>query len=77
MFYIKVFVASGIALGLFFHFVTREAMPWWPDTAMVGAFMGMIAVLVVIGRRRDRLANQHLRNAARATRVWWKTRNNV
>jgi fluoride ion exporter CrcB/FEX len=77
MLYVKVFLIAGIALGLFFHAVTQESMPWWPDTAMVGGFMGALATLIAFGHRRDRLANQRLRKVARMTWLWWRTRNNV
>jgi uncharacterized membrane protein AbrB (regulator of aidB expression) len=75
LFCVKVFLFWGIVIGLVFHFVTNEPMPWWPDTAMIGAFMGALAVLVAIGRSRDRRANRHLLNATRLTRLWWRTRN--
>ena len=77
LFHLKVFLISGAAMGLLFHAVTKEAMPWWPDTAMVGAFMGGMGVLIAIGWRRDRRANRRIREAARLTRVWWRTRNTV
>jgi len=77
LFYLKVFLISGAAMGLLFHAVTKEAMPWWPDTAMIGAFMGAMGVLITGGWRRDRRANRRIREAARLTRVWWRTRNTV
>ena len=77
MFYVKTFLISGLALGLFFHIVTTESMPWWPDTAIIGTFMGAMGVLIAYGYRRDRIAKQRLRRVARMTWVWWKTRNNV
>ena len=76
-FYLKVFLISGAAMGLLFHAVTKEAMPWWPDTAMIGAFMGAMGVLIAGGWRRDRRAHRRIREAARLTRVWWRTRNTV
>ena len=77
LFYAKVFLISGTAMGLLFHAVTKESMAWWPDTAMIGAFMGAMGVLIAGGWRRDRRANRRIREAARLTRVWWKTRNTV
>ena len=77
LFYLKVFLMAGAAMGLLFHTVTKEPMPWWPDTAMIGAFMGAMGVLIAAGHRRDRRANRRIREAARLTRVWWRTRNSV
>ena len=77
LFYLKVFLISGTAMGLLYHAVTKEPMAWWPDTAMIGAFMGAMGVLIAAGHRRDRRANRRIRDAARLTYVWWKTRNNV
>ena len=75
--YVKVFLISGTAMGLLYHAVTKEPMTWWPDTAMIGAFMGAMGVLIAGGWRRDRRANRRIREAARLTRVWWRTRNTV
>lgn len=77
VFYIKTFLISGFALALFFHAVTTESMRWWPDTAIVGAFMGVMGVLIAYGWRRDRRAWRRWRVLARDMRVWWKTRNTV
>jgi hypothetical protein len=77
LFYATVFLVSGTALGVFFHTVTKESMPWWPDTAIIGAFMGAMGVLIAAGWRRDRRANRRIREVARLTFAWWKTRNNV
>ena len=77
IFYLKVFLISGTAMGLVFHAVTRESMAWWPDTAMIGAFMGAMGVLITAGHRRDRRANRRIRDVARLSRVWWRTRNSV
>ena len=77
LFYAKVFLISGTAMGLLYHAVTKEPMAWWPDTAMIGAFMGAMGVLIAIGRRRERRMNRRIRDAARLTRVWWRTRNSV
>jgi hypothetical protein len=52
-------------------------MPWWPDTAMIGAFMGAMGVLITAGHRRDRRMNRRIREAARLTRLWWRARNTV
>jgi hypothetical protein len=76
-FYVKTFLISGIALGLFFHAVTTESMPWWPDTAIVGAFMGALGVITAYQHTRDRRAWRRWRALARETRVWLRTRNTV
>ena len=77
LFFVKIFVLFGAGLALFVRAVTTEAMPWWPDTAIVAAYMGSFAVLVAFSRGLDRRGWRHLRNAGRVTRVWWKTRNTV
>jgi hypothetical protein len=77
MFYVKTFLVSGLALGLLYHAVTTESMPWWPDTAIIGAFMGALATLVAYGHNRDRRAWRRWRILARDTRVWWRRRNTV
>jgi hypothetical protein len=77
LFYAKVFLISGTAMGLLYHAVTKEQMAWWPDTAMIGAFMGAMGALIAFGHRRDRRMNRRLLDAARLTRAWWTTRNNV
>jgi hypothetical protein len=75
--YAKVFLIAGTAMGLFFHAVTKEPMPWWPDTAMIGTFMGAMAVLITAGYRRDRRFHRRVRDTARLARLWWRTRNTV
>lgn len=77
LFFLKVFVIFGAGLALFIRAVTTEAMPWWPDTAIVGAFMGALVTLGVYSYERDRRAWRRWRDLGRATRIWWKTRNTV
>jgi hypothetical protein len=76
-FLLKVFVLFGAGLALFIRAVTTEAMPWWPDTAIVAAYMGSFALLIAVSRGLDRRGWRHLRNAGRATRIWWRVRNTV
>jgi len=77
MYYLRIFLIFAVGFGVFFHAVTREPMPWWPDTAFIGAFMGALAVLIVSQHHRDRRAWRRWRALARDTRIWWKTRNTV
>lgn len=59
-FYLNVFVLAGIVSGAIVHFITREPMPWWPDTAIMGAFFGAIAALGAI-RYRQRFERRRRR----------------
>ena len=77
LFLLKIFIVFGAGLALFVRAITREPMPWWPDTAIVGAYMGGFAVLIAVSRSLDRRGWRHLRNAGRATRDWLRTRNTV
>jgi hypothetical protein len=77
LFFLKIFVVFGVGVALCIRAVTREAMPWWPDTAIVAAYMGSFAVLIAFSRSLDRRGWRHLRNAGRATRLWWRTRNSL
>jgi hypothetical protein len=77
LFYVKIFLIFGVGLALLFHAVTQEAMPWWPDTAIVGLYMGALAAIVAYGHNRDRRAWRRWRALARDTRLWWRTRNTV
>ena len=45
MLYVKTFLFVGVISGIVIHFVTRESMPWWPDTAVMGATFGTMAAL--------------------------------
>jgi len=71
-FYAKTFVTAGAIIGTFFHLVTREPMPWWPDTAIMGAVFGFFAVLVAVNARTGRETNHRiwggLKTLARRTR---------
>lgn len=63
MTYLRAFVIGAIGMGLLAHFVTTEPMPWWPDTAIFGAFMGAVAAFVMVRllpvRRALWLRRQH------------------
>jgi hypothetical protein len=61
--YFKTFLLVGASVGILMHFVTRESMPWWPDTVVMGAAFGTIATLGLLQHHR---ANRHLRNAVKA-----------
>jgi hypothetical protein len=60
MLYLKTFLVVGSIAGVMFHFVTRESMPWWPDTAVMGATFGTLAALGTIQHHRT---NQRVWNA--------------
>jgi hypothetical protein len=71
MLYVKTFLISSPILGVFYHFVTTEPMPWWPDTVVMGAFMGALATFLTMRLAFARRAIRHLGNAARASRDVW------
>ena len=50
--YVGTFLLVGLTMGVITHFVTRESMPWWPDTAVMGAMFGTLAALGTIQHRR-------------------------
>jgi hypothetical protein len=56
--YLKTFLIAGSLLGVMVHFVTRESMPWWPDTAIMGATFGTVATLVLFQHQSRRRSNQ-------------------
>lgn len=41
------FLAASVTLGVLVHFITRQEMAWWPDTAIIGASLGGLATLIV------------------------------
>jgi hypothetical protein len=43
--YLKAFLLVGLTMGILTHFVTREPMPWWPDTVIIGAAFGTLTAL--------------------------------
>jgi hypothetical protein len=61
--YLKTFLIAGVIAGVVIHFVTREPMPWWPDTAIMGAMFGTIAALSVYQHHRT---NRRVWNALKA-----------
>jgi hypothetical protein len=61
--YVRTFLLVGSSVGVLMHFVTRESMPWWPDTVVMGAAFGTMATLGLLQHHR---ANQHLWNALKA-----------
>jgi hypothetical protein len=54
MFYLKAFLLVGLSFGVLVHFVTRQSMPWWPDTMIMGATGGAMATLSLFQHRRTR-----------------------
>jgi hypothetical protein len=53
--FLRVFLIVGFVAGVVVHVVTREPMPWWPDTAIMGAFFAAIAALGTLQYRRGKL----------------------
>ncbi|HEV3061074.1 MAG TPA: hypothetical protein VGY48_22700 [Vicinamibacterales bacterium] len=53
MFFVRVFLVATTIFGLLAHFLARTSLPWWPDTAMIGATFGTFATLSAIQHRRD------------------------
>ena len=47
------FLLVSVGAGIFFHVVTRDPMPWWPDTAIMGVPFGILAVLSRVQHRRS------------------------
>lgn len=66
MLYLKTFLLVGSCFGTIVHFVTRESMPWWPDTVIMGATFGTLAALSMFQHRRtNRLVWNALKSAFR------------
>jgi hypothetical protein len=72
--YLKTFLIAGSILGVVVHFVTRESMPWWPDTAIMGATFGTVAMLAVYSHERNRRTNQPIWNALKRAFARWSNR---
>ena len=66
--YLLAFLIAAPIVGVLVHLITKEPMPWWPDTAIVGAMGGVFAMLLVLQRRLDRRGARHLRNIWRLAR---------
>ena len=66
--YFKAFIITGPVMALLAHFMTSESMPWWPDTAIFGAFMGALAAFVLMRFVFARRALGHLLGAGRVIR---------
>jgi hypothetical protein len=61
--YLKTFVISAPIFGVFYHFMTREPLPWWPDTVIMGGAMGALASLVLMRLSFTRRATRRLLDA--------------
>ena len=64
--YVKTFFVWGALIATFYHFVTRQPMSWWPDTAIIGIFFGALAVIVAARRQIDRENNRRMWAALKA-----------
>ena len=60
VFYLKTFVFWGTLISVFYHFVTRQPMPWSPDTVIIGSFFGALAIIVATRRQIDRENNRRV-----------------
>jgi len=56
------FLGFGGAFALIAHFVTDQPMAWWPDTAIMGGFAGLLAAL---GTWQHRRSNRFIWDAVR------------
>ena len=65
-FYVKTFLIAGAVIGTFFHVVTREPMPWWPDTFTMAVIFGTLAVIVAVKARTERETNRRLWSGLKA-----------
>ena len=63
--YVKTFVVSAPLFGLFYHWIAVEPLPWWPDTAIMGAFMGALASFALMRLLFGHRAARHLGRAAK------------
>jgi len=61
--YLKIFLIAGAFFGVVAHIVTRESMPWWPDTVIMGVTFGAACMLIAIKARADRRAMNSLVHA--------------
>jgi hypothetical protein len=64
--YLKTFLVTAPILGLLAHFFAEKPMPWWPDTAIFGGFMGAFSAFIVMRFTHSRRASGHFRGAGRA-----------
>ena len=65
-FYAQTFPIAGSVIVVFFPFVTRYPMPWWPDTAVMAVTFGTFAVIVAVKARTERETNRRLWNGVKA-----------
>jgi len=70
--YVKTFVIAGVIVPTVLHFLSPEAMPWWPDTASLAIVFGVTSVLAVARHRSERDLNQRFSQAVGhlARRAW-------
>ena len=66
--YIRIFLVSAPLWGLFYHAMTEQPLPWWPDTVIMGGFMGALTAFVWMRLTHARLAVSPFRRAATASR---------
>jgi hypothetical protein len=64
--YLKSAAICGPILGVLYHFATAfgpHPLPWWPDTFIVSAWMGVLAAFIVMRLTFAGRALRHLGNA--------------
>jgi hypothetical protein len=52
-----------------FHIVSPEKMPWWPDTVSMGVAFGVTALVIVWKQGRDREAQRRVWNSLRESLI--------
>jgi hypothetical protein len=48
--YLKTFLITAPIFAVFYHFITinnPNPIKWWPDSAIMGGFLGIVATVVV------------------------------
>jgi hypothetical protein len=67
--YVKTFVVSAPCFAVFYHYITADGphpVRWWPDSVIMGLFMGILATLVLLRLTFAHRALRALWNAGRA-----------
>jgi hypothetical protein len=64
--YVQIALITALIMAVVAHYVTSEPMPWWPDTAIFGGFMGALAAFLVMRLVHEGDAIDQLRRIGRA-----------
>lgn len=46
--YLRTFVVAAPVFAVLYHFVASRPLPWWPDSAIMGGFMGALASFALL-----------------------------